>query len=182
MHNMDLPLWRQRLKASQSKEGKLASNRWIQIANVSKNNQPRVRTVVFRGWLDNTTMLIYTDKRSEKYKDIESNKNIEVLWLFFKTKSQYRFKGKVYEVGDNIKYWDNLYERSKEQWFWPSPGKIFDQKDNIPSLNKKLSKPNNFSVLKININEVDLLKLEKPVHKRYLWKKSDNWKCIEINP
>ena len=91
MNNVDLPSWRQSLKASQSKEGKLASNRWIQIANVSKNNQPRLRTVVFRGWLDSTTMLFYTDKRSEKYIDLESNKYIEVLWLFFKTKSQYRF-------------------------------------------------------------------------------------------
>ena len=84
MNNMDLPSWRQRLKSSQSKEGKLASNRWIQLANVSKNNHPRVRTVVFRGWLDNSTMLIYTDKRSEKYIDLKNNSNIEVLWLFLK--------------------------------------------------------------------------------------------------
>ena len=171
MNNSDLPLWRQRLKASHSKEGKLASNRWIQLANVSKNNQPRVRTVVFRGWLDNSTMLIYTDKRSEKYIDLESNNNIEVLWLFFKTKSQYRFKGKVYELDDNDKYWDNLLDRSKDQWFWPSPGKKIDNNNTISSIDNRLLKPNNFSVLKININEVDLLKLEKPLHKRYIWKK-----------
>ena len=182
MNNMDLPLWRQRLKASQSKEGKLASNRWIQLANVSKNNQPRVRTVVFRGWLDNSTMLIYTDKRSQKYIDLETNNNIEVLWLFFKTKSQYRFKGKVYEVEDNIKYWDNLYERSKEQWFWPSPGKKIDQKNSLSSIDNTLSKSDNFSVLRIEINEVDLLKLENPFHKRYIWKEIDNWKCVEVYP
>ncbi len=182
MNNTDLPLWRQRLKASHSKEGKLASNRWIQLANVSKNNQPRVRTVVFRGWLDNSTMLIYTDKRSEKYIDLESNNNIEVLWLFFKTKSQYRFKGKVYELDDNDKYWDNLLDRSKDQWFWPSPGKKIDNNNTISSIDNRLLKPNNFSVLKININEVDLLKLEKPLHKRYIWKKTDNWRCTEVNP
>jgi len=182
MNNIDLPLWRLRLKASQSKEGKLASNRWIQLANVSKNIQPRVRTVVFRGWLDNSTMLIYTDKRSEKYRDLETNNNIEVLWLFFKTKSQYRFKGKVYELDDNDKYWDNLLDRSKDQWFWPSPGKKIDQNNTISPINKTLLKPNNFAVLKININEVDLLKLEKPLHKRFIWKKIDNWRCIEVNP
>ena len=182
MNNMDLPLWRQRLKASQSKEGKLASNRWIQIANVSKENQPRLRTVVFRGWLDNTTMLIYTDKRSEKYLDFEINNNIEVLWLFYKTKSQYRFKGKVYELEDNDKYWDKLLDRSKDQWFWPSPGKKIVPTKEISLKNNELSKPNNFSVLKIKINEVDLLKLENPLHKRYLWKENDNWKCIEVYP
>ena len=182
MNNIDLPLWRQRLKASQSKEGKQSSNRWIQLANVSKNNQPRVRTVVFRGWLDNSTMLIYTDKRSQKYIDLETNNNIEVLWLFFKTKSQYRFKGKVTELKDNDKYWDNLFDRSKDQWFWPSPGKKIGQKENLSSIDNKLSKPNNFSVLKIKINEVELLKLEKPIHKRYVWKECDLWKCIEVNP
>ena len=182
MNKMDLPLWRQRLKASQSKEGKLASNRWIQIANVSKNNEPRVRTVVFRGWLDNTTMLIYTDKRSEKYTDLESNNNIEVLWLFYKTKSQYRFKGKVSELEDNDKYWDNLFYKSKDQWYWPSPGRKIDQENIMSSRKNSLSKPNNFSVLKIKIDEVDLLKLEKPIHKRYVWKRIDNWNCIEVYP
>tara|TARA_B100000674_G_scaffold30537_1_gene21533 strand:- start:24 stop:572 length:549 start_codon:yes stop_codon:yes gene_type:complete len=182
MNNVDLPLWRLRLKASQSKEGKLASNRWIQLANVSKNNHPRVRTVVFRGWLDNSTMLIYTDKRSEKYIDLKSNSNIEVLWLFFKTKSQYRFKGKVCELEENDKYWDNLLNRSKNQWFWPSPGKKIDQKNSIFSTDNTNLKPNNFSVLKLNINEVDLLKLEKPIHKRFIWKEIDNWRCIEVNP
>tara|TARA_Y100000589_G_scaffold286777_1_gene287102 strand:- start:265 stop:813 length:549 start_codon:yes stop_codon:yes gene_type:complete len=182
MNNIDLPSWRQKLKASQSKEGKLASNRWIQLANISKNNQPRVRTVVFRGWLDNCTMLIYTDKRSQKYIDLEINNNIEVLWLFFKTKSQYRFKGKVYELEDNDQYWNDLFDRSKEQWFWPSPGKKTDQKHIISSMGNTFEKPNNFSVLKIKINEVDLLKLEKPLHKRYIWKKTNNWKCIEVNP
>ena len=182
MSDMDLPLWRQRLKSAQSKEGKLASNRWIQLANISKNNQPRVRTVVFRGWLDDSTMLIYTDKRSEKYVDLESNNNIEVLWLFFKTKSQYRFKGKVYELEDNDKYWNNLFDRSKVQWFWPSPGKRIDKKNTISSIDNTFSKPNNFSVLKIKIHEVDLLKLEKPLHRRYIWKEIDNWKCIEVNP
>ena len=182
MNNMDLPLWRQKLKASQSREGKLKSNRWIQIANVSKNNQPRVRTVVFRGWLNNSTMLIFTDKRSQKYVDLETNNNIEVLWLFFKTKSQYRFKGKVYELIDDDKYWDNLVDRSKEQWFWPSPKAKINQKNTISSKDNILSKPNNFSVLQIKINEVDLLKLEKPLHKRYIWKKIDDWKCIEVNP
>ena len=182
MNNSDLPLWRQRLKASQSKEGKQSSNRWIQLANISRNNQPRVRTVVFRGWLDNCTMLIYTDKRSQKYVDLETNNNIEVLWLFFKTKSQYRFKGKIYELEDNYKYWDKLFDRSKHQWFWPSPGKKIDKGNTISSINNKLSKPNNFSVLKIKIDEVDLLKLEQPLHKRYVWKKIDNWTCIEVNP
>tara|TARA_B100000963_G_C22410515_1_gene573023 strand:- start:256 stop:804 length:549 start_codon:yes stop_codon:yes gene_type:complete len=182
MNNMDLPLWRQRLKASQSKEGKLASKRWIQIANISKNNEPKVRTVVFRGWLDNSSMLIFTDKRSQKYIDLQTNNNVEVLWLFFKTKSQYRFKGRIQEIQDNDKYWDNLLERSKKQWFWPNPGKEIDKKNTIFFMDNKFSKPDNFCVMNIKINEVDLLVLENPLHKRYKWKKNDEWKCVQVNP
>tara|TARA_Y100000589_G_scaffold281075_1_gene277815 strand:+ start:981 stop:1529 length:549 start_codon:yes stop_codon:yes gene_type:complete len=182
MNNINLPLWRQKLKASQSKEGKLSSNRWIQIANVSQNNQPRVRTVVFRGWIDSTTMLIYTDKRTEKFKDLKLNNNIEVLWLFYKSQSQYRFKGNAYEVENDAKYWDNLSEKTKMPWFWPSPGEKLDPVKDFLSIKDCVSKPNNFSVLKIIINEVDLLKLENPVHKRYIWKEKDNWECMEVYP
>ncbi len=182
MNKIDLPPWRQTLKASQSKEGKLSSNRWIQLANVSNNKYPRVRTVVFRGWLEASTMLIYTDKRSEKFVDFETNNNVEVLWLFFKTKSQYRFKGEIYELEDNDKYWNNLFERSKVSWFWPTPGSKIDKKNNISSFNNILAKPKNFSVLRININEVDILKLENPVHKRWIWKNNNDWDYIEVYP
>ena len=182
MNNISLPYWRQRLKASQSKEGKLASNRWIQIANISSNNKPRVRTVVFRGWLDNDTMLIYTDKRTEKFKDLEINNNIEILWLFFKSKSQYRFKGEAYKIDNDDKYWNNLSKKTKIPWFWPDPGKKLDQRENLISVNNNFSKPNNFSVLKIKINEVELLKLENPIHKRFIWKRINNWECTEVNP
>jgi len=178
----NLPMWRQKLKASQSKESKIASNRWIQIANVSRNNLPRVRTVVFRGWLNNNTMLIYTDKRSEKFKDLEFNNNIEVLWLFLKSKSQFRFKGKVYKLDNDDKYWNNLFGESKKSWFWPSSRESLDKKKTQISLKDTLTKPDNFSVLKININEVDLLKLENPVHKRYIWKEDNDWECVEVNP
>ncbi len=181
MKNIDLPLWRQKLKASQIKEGRLASSRWIQIANISKNIQPRVRTVVFRGWLDNNTMLIYTDKRSEKFNDLEINNNIEILWIFLKSKSQYRFKGNAYKLVDDENYWNNLSEKSKLTWFWPCPGVKID-KQNIFKIKNINTKPNNFAVLKLDIREVDLLKLENPVHKRYIWKRNNNWDCIEVYP
>ena len=58
--------------------------------------------------------------------------------------------------------------------------KLVDQNRFI-SIDNNYSKPSNFSVFQLNINEVDLLKLEKPVHKRYIWKKNDDWKCIQLN-
>ena len=50
---------------------------------------------------------------------------------------------------------------------------------------KNIIEPNissNFLVLRINIDETELLKLSKPIHSRSVWKKDHNWECLELNP
>ncbi len=139
MPDNNLPSWRQDLKSSRKKEGKSPSNRWIQLATVSEENEPRLRTVVFRGW----------------HKDSSDNKN----------------------------YWDLLSEKSKSSWFWGSPGeKINPKVQSTYEILSNLPKSENFVVLNFEIDSVDLLKLEQPVHKRYLWEKSKKWEKVEINP
>nr|WP_075488057.1 pyridoxamine 5'-phosphate oxidase family protein [Prochlorococcus marinus] len=179
----NLPGWRQDLKSSRKKEGKSPSNRWIQLATVDEKNEPRLRTVVFRGWHKDSSMIIFTDRRSKKIEHLKSNHNAEVLWFFLKTKSQYRFKGKISELSDSKNYWDTLSEKSKSSWFWGSPGERINPK--VQSSCEKLSqipKSENFVVLNFEIDSVDLLKLEQPIHKRYLWEKIKGWEKIEINP
>ena len=179
----NLPSWRQDLKSSRKKEGKSPSNRWMQLATVSQTNEPRLRTVVFRGWHKDSSMLIFTDRRSEKIDHLKSNPNAEILWFFLKSKSQYRFKGKISELSDNDYFWDTLSEKSKSSWFWESPGEEINP--NVTSPNEKISylhKSEDFVVLNFEIDSVDLLKLEKPIHKRYIWEKIDKWKKKEINP
>ncbi|WP_257473328.1 hypothetical protein [Prochlorococcus marinus] len=39
----------------------------LQLATVSHDSRPRLRTVVFRGWTDSYNMKIYLDKRSRKF-------------------------------------------------------------------------------------------------------------------
>ena len=175
------PYWRQELKAYQKKEEKIISNRWIQIATVNNNNEPRLRTVVFRGWLKDNSMLIYTDNRTEKVKDIKNNNKVEVLWLFTKSKSQFRFKGEANIVHDDIKYWEALNYKSRSTWFWPNPGYEFNNQDYFKDFDRE-EKPVNFLVFEIIIHKVELLKLEKPLHKRYIWEESNNWIKKKINP
>ena len=181
MNEGNLPEWRLAIKSSNNKEGKSVSKRWIQIATTSKDNLPRLRTVVFRGWSETHSMLIYTDKRSEKINDINNNKNVELLWLFPKSKSQYRLKGEANEIKENSKFWDNLTEKSKASWFWPQPGGKLSPKSAYDKP-EKLERPETFTVLEVNINYVELLKLERPIHKRYCWSKIKGWKRIELNP
>ena len=175
MLDNNLPSWRQDLKSSRKKEGKSPSNRWIQLATVSEENEPRLRTVVFRGWHKDSSMIIFTDRRSEKIGHLKSNPNAEILWFFLKTKSQYRFKGKIRELSDNKNYWDLLSEKSKSSWFWEYPGEKKTPKvESAHEILSNLPKSENFVVLNFKIDSVDLLKLEQPVHKRYLWEKIKN--------
>ena len=183
MPDNNLPSWRQDLKSSRKKEGKSPSNKWFQLATVSDKNKPRLRTVVFRGWSRESSMFFFTDRRSEKIKHLEFNPHAEVLWFFYKSKTQFRFKGEINELFDNVNYWDNLSEKSKASWFWESPGKkkntAFKSSFQQPA---NLYKPKNFVVLELKIYSVDLLILEKPIHKRYLWESKNNWEKTAINP
>ena len=179
----NLPSWRQDLKSSRKKEGKISSNKWIQLATVSERNEPRLRTVVFRGWHKNSSMIIFSDRRSEKIEHIKFNPNSEILWFFLKTKSQYRFKGKISELNDNKNYWDTLSEKSKSSWFWSAPGdRVNTEVQSDYKILSNLPKSENFVVLNFEIDSVDLLKLEQPIHKRYLWEKCNKWEKTEINP
>ena len=183
MTENNIPIWRQELKSARKKEGKSPLNRWIQLSTVTSNYEPRIRTVVFRGWTKESSMIIFTDSRSEKIEHLRNNSNAEVLWLFLRSKSQYRFKGKIKELEVNTEYWNSLSERSKSTWFWRHPGKEIDTNIEpsqlIPST---LNKPNSFVVLEFEIYSVDLLKLTTPIHKRYIWNKINSWEKIEINP
>ena len=179
----NIPIWRQELKSARKKEGKSPLNRWIQLSTVTNKNEPRIRTVVFRGWRKESSMLIFTDSRSEKIEHLKTNSNAEVLWLFLKSKSQFRFKGKMKELEVNTKYWDSLSERSKSTWFRQHPGKETDTNIQLSQLiPNNLNKPKSFVVLEFEIYSVDLLKLISPIHKRYIWNKIDSWKKKEINP
>ena len=106
-------------------------------------------------------MIIFTDRRSDKIVHLKSNPNAEILWFLLKTRSQYRFKGKIRELSDNKNYWDSLSEKSKSSWFWAAPGEKINPE--VQSTHETLSnqpKSENFVVLNFEIDSVDLLKLE----------------------
>ena len=54
MFENNLPGWRHDLKSYIRKEGESPSNRWVQLATGNDKKQPRLRTVVYRGWQKDT--------------------------------------------------------------------------------------------------------------------------------
>ena len=179
-----MPPWLCHISAAQNKESKLNSNRWVQLATIGLDNIPKVRTVVFRGWSDSYEMLIYTDKRSQKYYELNSNNNVEICWLFSKSKCQFRIRGNsTKDFGrDRLLHWQQLSNKSKAMWGWPSPGSQFEHnKNNYLSLStNEIYK--NFILLKIDITQVDQLLLNNPIHTRRRWSKNIVWIEERINP
>ena len=180
-----MPPWLSYLRSAQKKESKFDSSRFIQLATIGVDNKPRVRTVVFRGWSKCYEMEIYTDKRSQKYRELDFNSNVEVCWLFLRSKCQFRFRGtsRIILGKDNLSHWEGLSNDSKLMWSWPSPEDNFvgDQPIDI-SFKKSDSISNNFVLLQIKITHVDHLLLHKPIHKRRRWILKDQWIEKRVNP
>ena len=180
-----MPPWLLYIISAQRKESSVRSSNWIQLATVGIDNTPRVRTVVFRGWSKSYEMELLTDKRSHKYQELSINNNVEICWLFTKSNSQFRLRGRSrFDYGkDKIRYWNQLSEYSKSMWSWPSPGEKFkhdSKNDNSPHQNEVIS--NNFLLLKIDIDHVDHLILNKSIHIRKRWILKDDWTEERINP
>jgi len=180
-----MPPWLFLINAAQRKESRVSSSRWVQLATIGIDNTPRVRTVVFRGWSKTYEMEILTDKRSQKINELDLNNNVEICWFFSKAKCQFRLRGKssLDEGKDTSRHWEQLTESSKSMWSWPSPGKSFVSisKNDLES-DKNIGMPDNFSLLKIKVNHVDHLTLNKPIHIRKRWILKDEWIEERINP
>ena len=146
-----MPPWLSQLRSCQIRESKFDSSRWLQLATVGVDNKPRVRTVVFRGWSKSYQMEIYTDKRSQKYHELIMNNNVEICWLFSKSKCQFRFRGTSRIELDkyNLLHSEKLSEPWRPMKNWPTPGNylVFEQNNDLSvRSNKELS--NNSTVLK----------------------------------
>ena len=88
-----LPPWRPLLKAACQREGRSVSARWLQLATVSADGKPRVRTLVCRGWADADQLDLFSDGRSSKINDLHHQPAAELCWLFPKARQQYRLRG-----------------------------------------------------------------------------------------
>ena len=180
-----MPPWLSLINSYQNIESSLNSSRWVQLATVCQDNTPRVRTVVFRGWSDSYEMKILTDKRSNKFSELENNKNAEICWFFTKSLCQFRLSGtSSIDFGeDTIYHWNQLDTHSRSMWGWPSPGKkYYSNKNSITLTNENTEILENFCLLKIRMSQVDQLILGKQLHFRRHWIFRDHWVEERLNP
>lgn len=194
---MSITPWRSAIARALHQNRSLIYARYLQLATVRVNGCPANRTVVFRGFLEDTNQLKFViDNRSEKAEQINQQPWAEACWYFPNTREQFRVTGSLILVSDDNSYptlkqaritsWQELSDAGRLQFAWPYPGKPrVEEKEAFAPLPPNSSQPlPNFCLLLLDPVQVDHLELRGEPQNRWLYLRDDHqtWSSQEINP
>ncbi|MBD2071837.1 pyridoxamine 5'-phosphate oxidase family protein [Leptolyngbya sp. FACHB-671] len=193
---MPLAPWRSPLSRALHRNRSLVYARYLQLATVRADGRPANRTLVFRGFLDDSNQLKFvTDSRSEKADQIQHQTWGEICWYFPSTREQFRLAGELTLVGQDFNdgtltkarqtIWQELSDVARLQFAWAHPGKsrLEDDAFSPPSPDLAFPLPN-FCLLLLNPEQVDHLELRGDPQNRYLYLRDQNqeWSSQSVNP
>lgn len=192
---MSVAPWRSLLDRALDKNRRLPYARYFQLATIRPNNRPANRTVVFRGFLEDSNQLkIITDFRSQKIAEINRNAWGEACWYFPETREQFRLSGQLTLIGvedSNLEMqkarlttWQKLSDAARVQFAWSHPGEERQASDPfsppIPDSSQPLP---NFCLLLLDPQQVDRLELRGDPQNRTLYVCNDgDWSTQAVNP
>ncbi|KAK7389787.1 hypothetical protein VNO78_25081 [Psophocarpus tetragonolobus] len=191
--------WKQLLLNALESNAHLNHSSFLQLATIGTNGTPSNRTVVFRGFQDNTDNIqINTDARTRKIEELKLCSSAEICWYFTDSWEQFRINGNV-DIIDGLnpdllkleqreKSWFASSLRSRSQYFWPNPGLpcLNEQAQPEVSLDPSTGPVDAFCLLILEPNQVDYLNLKS--NKRLTFKSSvsaaskKNWIVERVNP
>lgn len=194
---MSLALWRSPLARALHLNRSLAYSRYLQLATVRADGRPANRTVVFRGFLEESDRLKFvTDTRSEKIEQIEHQPWAEACWYFPNTREQFRIAGCLKLVTADCSdadllqarqnSWQEMSDAARLQFTWPYPRQARSDATafEAPAPNPVEPLPN-FCLLLLEPVHVDRLELRGEPQNRtiYIWSDRDrSWSCQAVNP
>jgi pyridoxamine 5'-phosphate oxidase len=194
---MSIAPWRSAIARALHQNRNLVYARYLQLATVGENHRPANRTVVFRGFLEDSNQVkIITDARSHKIDQIKKQPWAEICWYFPNTREQFRLSGCLTLIGDDhdhrifqparIKTWQELSDAARLQFAWPHPGQPRVDRPGAfePSPPDPAHPVANFCLLLLDPVEVDHLELRgEPQNRRIYYRdEQNNWSSQEINP
>jgi pyridoxamine 5'-phosphate oxidase len=167
----------------------LPQARWLQLATVAADGTPRIRSLVFRGWADAAVLDLLTDGRSAKMGELSQQPAVELAWLLPKARCQFRLRGSLLTLPTDAlsretqRHWQALTPSGRALWGWPQPGAPLDPRAPFPcELSDELPIPEHFQLLRIGLNQVELLELSDHPHRRRRWCQGDGWREHGLNP
>lgn len=194
---MSVAPWRSPLSQSLHENRSLAYSRYLQLATVQVNGHPANRTLVFRGFLEDSEQLKFViDARSQKPDQINYQPWAEACWYFPETREQFRIFGSLTLVkADELNTaldqarqttWQELSDAARSQFAWPDPGKPKADpaafKPPPPNPNEPLE---NFCLLLLQPVQIDHLQLRSDPQNRTIYSWHDDkqaWSTQAINP
>ncbi|MEH2129857.1 MAG: Npun_F5749 family FMN-dependent PPOX-type flavoprotein [Nostoc sp.] len=194
---MSLAPWRGAIAHALHRNRSLVYARYLQLATLQANGRPANRTLVFRGFLQDTNQLKFiTDTRSAKADQIQQQPWAEVCWYFPNTREQFRITGCLTLVsGDDfhqdlqlarIAMWQELSDAARLQFAWPHPGKprVKTPEAFAPPAPDPVQPVPNFCLLLLDPMQVDHLELRGEPQTRSLYHRDDQqeWSSQAINP
>ena len=189
---MSLAPWRSAIARSLHINRSHPDSRFFQLATIAPDGYPANRTVVFRGFRDDSNDLqIISDSRSEKNEHLRQYPQAEICWYFTKSREQFRFRGIITvidaqntalaSVRETV--WEQISDSSRLLFVWPHP-KAERTEKNFPETPPSDTIPETFTVLLFSPEQVDHLTLKGDPQNRYLYVLEDekNWSVREVNP
>ena len=193
---MTLAPWRSHLSHALHRNHSLVYARYLQLATIRADGRPANRTVVFRGFLEDTNQLKFvTDSRSQKADQIDRQPWAEACWYFPETREQYRLAGQLILVRDHHPdtgllqarqtAWQELSDAARSQFAWPDPGEARANSDAFQAPPFNPTEPlSNFCLLLLDPVQVDRLELQGEPQNRWLYQldSAGIWSTQAINP
>ncbi len=184
-----LPPWRSLLQTARQREGLAPQGRWLQLASVGSDGAPRLRTLVFRGWVGPSNLDLLTDARSNKVTELAAEPRLELCWLLPTSRCQFRMRGMLMQLlakdeqAARARHWQQLQPAERALWAWPEPGAPLEARAHVPAeLAEGSPLPACFVLLRIELQQVELLELTGVPHKRRRWCSDRNWQEERLNP
>ena len=143
------------------------------VLATAENGKPKQRTVVLRKTVSNLSLVIYTDRRTQKVTDIQNNGAFSALFYDAKKLVQIRLEGKAELITDKTQiasYWHTVQQASRKDYTTQmAPGTPI--KD--PEMVGYQSDENYFCPLKLVPDTIEILRLGRPNHVRILFSRTD---------
>jgi len=147
--------------------------RYFSLAT-THDGKPEQRTVVLRKMLNDLSLVIYTDARSDKMKAISRNSQVSALFYHPKKLLQVRVQAKVViQDRERNVIWNQIHENSRKDFTTVSaPGSLIKNPDHVTYSETE----NYFCMLHLVPEEIEYLQLKRPNHLRVLFKKDSDGK------